>query len=259
MRIMVLACAAAVAAAACAGDAAPPAVADRIAAEWSARKDVPRERIEWVQSWIEDAETNVSRRVLVIGDSIVGNYFSTVSRMLAGKASCMRLNGSRCVGDPVLLMEAKTALSLYKFDVIHVNNGLHGMGLPDEDYARFLPQYLDYIHALQPQAKLIWGRTTDVHPQNYKGYAAKHARILARNAAADAVVKARGIHATDLFAISTAHPEYHVKDGCHFNADGAKALGEAVAASILLELDGALGIGKDDRGGGQGAGRPTRR
>ena len=209
---------------------------DSIEAEWAARKNVPRERIEWVNVWIEDAEKDAPKRVLLIGDSIVGNYFPAVSKLLSGKAACMKLHGSRCVGDPVLLQEAKVALSTYKFDVIHVNNGLHGFGTSDEDYARYLPQYLDYIHLLQPQAKIIWARTTDVHPTDYKTYQTVHPRILKRNAAADAAVAARGYPVTDLYAISNAHPEYHVKDGCHFSAEGGKALAEAVAASIEAAL-----------------------
>ena len=220
----------------CSSFCPPSADVDPVEAAWAARANVPRERIEWVNVWIEDAEKPMPKRVLLIGDSIVGNYFPAVSKLLAGKAACMKLHGSRCVGDPVLLQEAKVALSLYKFDVIHVNNGLHGFGTSDEDYARFLPQYLDYLHRLQPQAKIVWARTTDVHPTDYKNYETTHARIVKRNAAADAAVKERGYPVTDLYALSNAHPEYHVKDGCHFSAEGGKALAEAVAASIEAAL-----------------------
>ncbi len=220
----------------CSSFCPPSAAVDPVEAAWTARANVPRERIEWVNVWIEDAEKPAPKRVLLIGDSIVGNYFPAVSKLLAGKAACMKLHGSRCVGDPVLLQEAKVALSLYKFDVINVNNGLHGFGTSDEDYARFLPQYLDYLHWLQPQAKIVWARTTDVHPTDYKSYATTHPRIVKRNAAADAAVRERGYPVTDLYALSNAHPEYHVKDGCHFSAEGGKALAEAVAASIEAAL-----------------------
>ena len=236
VKMVVLGGLAACAVSGCSSFCPSPADVDPVEAAWAARTKVPRERIEWVNVWIEDAEKPAPRRVLLIGDSIVGNYFPAVSKLLAGKAACMKLHGSRCVGDPVLLQEAKVALSLYKFDVIHVNNGLHGFGTSDEDYARFLPQYLDYLHRLQPQAKIVWARTTDVHPTDYKSYATTHARIVKRNAAADAAVKERGYPVTDLYALSNAHPEYHVKDGCHFSAEGGKALAEAVAASIEAAL-----------------------
>ena len=81
-----------------------------------------RESIEWCDIWISHAnETNLPR-VLLIGDSIVRDYYPEVEKQLAGKAFVARLATSRFVADPVLLKEIESVLSGGKFDVIQFNN-----------------------------------------------------------------------------------------------------------------------------------------
>src|SRR5262249_32125877 len=64
-----------------------------------------REAIEWCDIWISHAnETNLPR-VLLIGDSIVRDYYPEVEKRLAGKAFVARLSTSRFVADPVLHKE----------------------------------------------------------------------------------------------------------------------------------------------------------
>ena len=84
-----------------------------------------RESIEWCDIWISHAnETNLPR-VLLIGDSIVRDYYPEVEKQLTGKAFVARLSTSRFVADPVLLKEIELVLEGTKFDVIHFNNGMH--------------------------------------------------------------------------------------------------------------------------------------
>ena len=45
-----------------------------------------RERIEWADIWVTDADKNDLPRVLLIGDSITRGYFDGVEKQLAGKA-----------------------------------------------------------------------------------------------------------------------------------------------------------------------------
>jgi hypothetical protein len=50
------------------------------------------------------------------------------------------------------------------FEVIHFNNGLHGIGaVSEKEYAEFLPQFLAHIRKLAPKAKLIWASSTPSH------------------------------------------------------------------------------------------------
>src|SRR3954468_15140882 len=58
---------------------------------YSAQAQPSHESIEWCDIWISHAnETNLPR-VLLIGDSIVRDYYSEVEKQLAGKAFVGRL------------------------------------------------------------------------------------------------------------------------------------------------------------------------
>src|SRR4026209_1855160 len=93
-----------------------------------------REAIEWCDIWISHAnETNLPR-VLLIGDSIVRDYYPEVEKRLAGKAFVARLATSRFVADRVLLEEIKLVLSGTKFDVVVFNNGMHGWQHSEKEY-----------------------------------------------------------------------------------------------------------------------------
>src|SRR5271170_6803351 len=85
-----------------------------------------RESIEWCDIWISHAnETNLPR-VLLIGDSITRAYYPEVEKHLAGRAYVGRLSSSAFISDPALTQQIVMLLSLYKFDIIHFNNGMHG-------------------------------------------------------------------------------------------------------------------------------------
>src|SRR6478736_10232111 len=93
-----------------------------------------RESIEWCDIWISHAnETNLPR-VLLIGDSIVRDYYPEVEKRLAGKAFVGRLTTSRFVADKVFLKEIESVLSGAKFDVILFNNGMHGWQHSELEY-----------------------------------------------------------------------------------------------------------------------------
>jgi len=214
-------------------------VSDRTAALEAAweKSGTPREYIEWVNVWREQADsarTSKLPKVLVVGDSIVGNYFPTISSELKGVADCTRLNGSRVVGDPMLLKEF-LLVNDEKYDVIHVNNGLHGYETTEPDYGRYLAEYIDFIRTCQPQAKIVWGRSTQMMPA-FCEYEKRKERLVERNRLADAVMKARGIPMTDLYAVTLGKPELYATDGIHFNAQGSRALGLAAAESIKKAL-----------------------
>jgi hypothetical protein len=49
-----------------------------------------RERIEWTDIWVTDADKDDLPRVLLIGDSITRGYFGEVEKQLAGTAYCAR-------------------------------------------------------------------------------------------------------------------------------------------------------------------------
>ena len=119
-----------------------------------------RERIEWADIWVTDADKNDLPRVLLIGDSITRGYFDGVEKQLAGKAYCARLTTSKCVADPSFLDEVQLLLKQYRFAVIHFNNGLHGFGYTEDQYRAGLSGLLEVVEKHSSNAKLIWATTT---------------------------------------------------------------------------------------------------
>jgi len=128
--------------------------------------DLIRERIEWCDIWITNADSNDLPRVLLIGDSITRGYFGGVEKALDGKANCARLTTSRCICDPVFFDELEMVLRQYPFDVIHFNNGLHGWGYSEAQYREAFPKLLDTLRRENPNARLIWTTTTPVRTRS---------------------------------------------------------------------------------------------
>ena len=204
-------------------DAAPPA----------------REAIEWCDIWISHAnETNLPR-VLLIGDSIVRDYYPEVEKRLAGKAFVGRLATSRFVADPVLLKEIETVLDGATFDVIVFNNGMHGWQHSEAEYRKAFPKLIKAIRAHAPKAKLIWATTTPLRNGKDVTYDTKaeysDERIAARNAVAAEIVAAQKIATVDLNAAVRGHPEFH-SDNVHFNGQGSQSLATQVCAAVAKLL-----------------------
>ena len=78
------------------------------------------ESTEWLDYRVYHADKNDLPRVLLIGDSISGQYFDGVVKDLQGKAYVTRLGSSKAIGLPVYFDEVKLALSQYNYAVIHL-------------------------------------------------------------------------------------------------------------------------------------------
>jgi lysophospholipase L1-like esterase len=192
-----------------------------------------REAIEWCDIWISHAnETNLPR-VLLIGDSIVRDYYPEVEKRLAGKAFVARLSTSRFVADPVLLKEIALVLDQTQFDVIQFNNGMHGWQHSEAEYRKAFPKFIKTIRAHAPKAKLIWATTTPLRDGNGVTYDTQvkysDERIAARNAIAAEFVAGQNIPTDDLNAAMGGHPEYH-SDNVHFNSHGIQIQATQVSA-----------------------------
>lgn len=194
---------------------------------------VVRERIEWLDVWVPDTDFSDKPRVLLIGDSITRGYGPLVEQRLKGKATVARLTTSKSLGDPALLLEIGLVLEQYRFDVIHFNNGLHGWGYTEDEYAAAFPALLALFRQKAPKARLIWASTT---PVRQRGELArldpKTDRVRERNTRLAKLVESQDVAIDDLFAAAIDHPEYASADGVHFTPTGGAALAERVTHSI---------------------------
>lgn len=194
-----------------------------------------RESIEWCDIWISHANETKLPRVLLIGDSIVRDYYPEVEKRLSSKAFVARLSTSRFISDPVLLKEIELVLDGTKFNVIQFNNGMHGWQHTEAEYRKAFPKFLKTIRACAPKARLIWATTTPLREGKGVTYDTNaqysDERIAARNAIAAEIVTAQNIPTDDLNSAMRGHPEYH-SDNVHFNSQGIQIQAAQVTAEI---------------------------
>ena len=202
---------------------------------------VVRENIEWLDVWVPGNNVKDQPRVLLIGDSITRAYYKTVEDKLKGKAVVCRLATSKSLGDPGLLDEVKLVLGQAKFDVVHFNNGMHGWGYTEDEYAKAIPELVALIRKAAPEAKLIWGSTTPVRVSGkIDQIDPKTDRVKVRNQAAAELMEKEKIVINDLFTLVADKPDLFSQDGVHMNPKGSTALGEQVAAQVLKLLGGGV-------------------
>ena len=196
-----------------------------------------RERIEWADIWVTDADKDDLPRVLLIGDSITRGYFGQVEKQLEGKAHCARLTTSKCVSDPWFPDEVQLLLKQYRSAVIHFNNGLHGWGYSEEKYRDGLLRLMETFEKHAPNAKLVWATTTPVRESgDLSKVSERTERVRASKRIAAAIMVDRGILTNDLFGLVEGHDDYFSGDGVHFNGKGKEAQAAAVAESVLKSL-----------------------
>jgi hypothetical protein len=195
---------------------------------------VVRENIEWLDVWVPGNGVKDQPRVLLIGDSITRAYYKTVEDKLKGRAIVCRLATSKSLGDPGLLDEVKLVLSQATFDVVHFNNGMHGWGYTEDEYAKAIPALVAVIRKGAPAAKLVWASMTPVRVSGKVDQLdPKTDRVKARNKATAEIMAREKIPTNDLFALVIEKPDWFSNDGVHLNATGSTAMGEQVAHQIL--------------------------
>lgn len=196
-----------------------------------------RERIEWADIWVVNADKTALPRVLMIGDSITRGYYAGVDQRLRGKASCARLTTSKCICDPAFLPEVKLLLDNYKFAVIHFNNGLHGYGYTNKQYADAFAGLLKTFKKSAPQAKLIWANSTPTRKSSdLKQFNEENDLVNERNLLARQIMNKHNIPINDLNKIGAEHPEFFSNDGTHYNAKGKASQAKQVAEMIQGQL-----------------------
>lgn len=182
-------------------------------------------------------ETPGLPRVLLIGDSISIGYTPVVRELLAGKANVLRIptNGAFT---RFSLEHIDEWLGAGKWDVIHVNWGLHDLKIMEGGLHQVpLKEYSENLDALLTRlertgAKLIFATTTPV-PEGKVSPPRNPADVAKFNQAALAVMRMHKVAVDDLYAavlpkLATLQLPLNV----HYTPEGYRFLGEIVARSI---------------------------
>jgi hypothetical protein len=191
------------------------------------------ERIEWSDVWVVNADRDDLPRVLLVGDSIVKGHYDEVERALEGKANLARYATSKFMGNPDFLAELEILLKGYEFDVIHINNGLHGWGYTEEQYRQSFSGLLDCLRKYAEDAGVIWSTSTPIRQSDdLSQLDEKNARVVERNRISVEVMAKHAIPVNDLYGLVVDHPEYFSQDGVHYNEDGRAVQGRQVAEMV---------------------------
>lgn len=200
------------------------------------------EKIEW--TWTDRPVTPQPGlpNVLLVGDSITRGYYPAVSKDLSGVANVYLFASSICSGDPRLPEQLRGYFQMMgvKFAVVHFNNGMHGWGYSEAQYAAGLPKMIAALKAGAPGAKLIWTTTTPlrrdgVAPGGPGAPEATNARIDERNHLAQLIMQREGIETQDLHALMLKHQDLHNGD-VHYTDAGYAVAAEQTATAIRAAL-----------------------
>jgi hypothetical protein len=193
------------------------------------------EKIEWTYTDRPADPDPTLPNVLLIGDSITRAYYSDVAKGLEGKANCYYFATSVSVGDERLPRQIAEYYGMVRvhFDVVHFNNGMHGWGYTEAEYARYFPELLAAVRAGAPGAKLVWASTTPVRKDKEGG--AKNDRIETRNRIAAQAVGA-DMPVDDQYRLMKSHNDLH-SDDVHFNPAGSALEAAQVIAIIDKIMD----------------------
>lgn len=202
------------------------------AGAWAQTQLPITEKIEW--TWTDRPESPVATlpNVLLVGDSITRGYYPATAKELTGVANVYLFATSASSGDPRLPRQLSDYFSMIgvTFAVIHFNNGMHGWGYTELQYAAGLPDMIEALSEGAPRAELVWANTTPVlHDSTDRQ--STNARIDERNVLAAALMKNEAIPADDQHGLMLKHPDLHDGD-VHFTEAGSALQAAQVAASI---------------------------
>jgi hypothetical protein len=192
-----------------------------------------REPTEWVQMDVPAATATNLPRVLLVGDSIVAQYFGAVVERLKGKAYCAKFSTSASVADPLFLKQLDAMFVGYEYAVVQFNNGLHGFGYTEAEYEAGYRKAVALIREKAPKAKLVLALTTPIRATDDR--LKFNPRVEARNAFVTTLATEVGAGVDDLFAISNGHPELY-SDSHHYKKEGIALQADRVAACVAALL-----------------------
>jgi hypothetical protein len=189
------------------------------------------EKIEWTWEVTPEHVQPGLPNVLLLGDSITRNYYPTVAKELEGKVNVYLFSASTSVGDPRLQDQLKEFFKMVnvKFRVVHFNNGMHGWGYTETEFGENFSAYIKAIRRDAPGAKLVWANVTPVPKDDPS--AQTNARIDARNAITEPIIKAEKIALDDQWALMKKHPEMY-QDNVHPSEEASKLQGKQAAETI---------------------------
>ena len=194
-----------------------------------------KEEFEWIQSWCDHSDKNDLPRVLLVGDSITVGYQEFVREALRNKCYVDFIATSYAIDSDIYFSVINAIVNDSKYNLIHFNNGLHGIHISAKDYKTRLENILSI---LSQKSKIILANTTIVYTSgNTNTDTPWYPIVQERNEKLSEICKNNDYPLNDLFSISqTIKAEDRKEDGTHYKECGSKILAKAVVNKIKTEL-----------------------
>lgn len=193
-----------------------------------------KETFEWICSRQDHNDKEDLPRVLLIGDSITRGYESIVCNRLRGTAYVDYIATSYAIDSKSYYNLIKSIFSYNKYDLVHFNNGLHGIHVSPKIYKKRLEKVLKMFS----NTKVVMALTTQLFYEGKSEIEKKwFQRVNERNESMLEIAKEYGISVDDLYTIScTLQKGDLYGDGVHFSNSGYEILSDAVEKSIKENL-----------------------
>ncbi len=196
------------------------------------RRNIEKEKQEWLRLWCDDTTDKLLPRVALIGDSITEQTYQVVKRELGGLAVVDYFATSYSILSQTYHKMLKAFANDTKYDVICYNYGLHGEGVSAEDYEQNCLKILKHI---TKNAKTVICLTTEVRRKDELDKVdEKWDKIVKeRNVRAVKIAKELNASVVDLYELSVKlGKDAKVTDGVHFNETGIEQIGKSKAKAI---------------------------
>ncbi len=180
-------------------------------------------------------------RILLIGDSMLGQYGNEVVKELTGLVNVDRWKTPQFVSDNLALKVAQI-VSAQPYQLIHFNeSGLHSLAkdrIKQGEYGIYMEKYLKAIKQSAPKAVLIWANTTPVTIKDKPGMLDDTLTnvVIEHNTAVEPLIKTYNLHVDDHYSLMIGHLDLAKGDKWHWNNNGAKLMAQSVVESIKKEL-----------------------
>ncbi len=194
-----------------------------------------KERFEWIHSWCDETQNGDLPRVLLVGDSITHGYQEKVRALLQGVCYVDYIATSYAIDAKMYQQLIYNFITDSKYDLVHFNNGLHGIHISQRSYKSRLEKLLAKV---DKDVKIMLATTTIMYRAGNKRLdGAWMKRVRERNAVMEELSKEKNYAVDDLYAVSVSIPkEKRYEDGAHYSEDGYAIFANAVAERIKEEL-----------------------
>ena len=178
-------------------------------------------------------------RVLLVGDSILGGYFSLVRTELEGKAYVDAWMNPYWQSETMNKLLGEV-LEQGPYDVVHINTGLHGWSPGRIKPGTFEPltkSMIEVIRTKCPKAKIIWANSTPVTTKKPAPIALNPAinpNIIEQNRLAAKVMAELKVPINDFYSLLADKLELARGDQFHWKDEAYPILGKADRKSTRL-------------------------